>query len=66
MEDLIQHTTIYRFIGDAKFAFTTEWIENSKTDTKVSLNGDIICFISPDKINEFSKKLEDLINDYRI
>ncbi len=54
-------------IGDLQIRFESEvWPGSKPADTKVFVNGGLLCWICYDEIDDFLNKMNQVVNDHRI
>jgi len=61
-----RYYTEKHFIGDLEIMFQGEQWEKEILDTKVTINGECLCWVTWNQKEEFLKKLQDTIEEYRI
>ncbi len=63
---LEQHDLLVRWIGDLEVNATSDLHEDEILDTKIEIQGGTICWVPGEKRDEFIKKMQALVNEYRI
>lgn len=53
-------------IGDLDIRFESETYDGRPADTKVFVNGGLLCWICYDEIQEFLNKLQSAVSEHRI
>lgn len=58
--------TRHESFGDLKIRFESETYNGRPADTKVFINGNLLCWISYQEIDEFLTKLQNAVSEHRI
>lgn len=53
-------------IGNSQFVFESNYYDGQRGDTKVSVNGALLIWVSGPEMDKFIKDMEALIDQYRI
>ncbi len=58
--------TVKKSFGNMTLVFTCEECEGQYLDTKVTINGETLCWVSFPEIDTFVEKLDNTMSDHRI